>query len=146
MAKMILTVDDDVRRKLERLEHDMPKVAEEVLQAGGAVITTRARRNLQGSIGRNLIAPKRSTGTLLKALGTSPAKLNRRGSYDVKIGFADPRAGGKITNAQLGNMLEYGMRRRRQPAKPFMRPAANSSENEARAAMQDKLDELVRSV
>ena len=60
----------------------------------------------------------------MQSLGVSPVKLNRDGTRDIKIGFAEPRSDGG-SNAKLANILEYG--KHGQPAKPFLKPAKTAS-------------------
>jgi hypothetical protein len=76
-------------------------------------------------------------------MGVSPTKLNREGNYDVHVGFADPRDG-KLTNAMLANILEYG--KSGQPARPFMTPAKSQSREGAiaamKAALENEIDQL----
>ena len=82
----------------------------------------------------------RSIKELEASLGLSPAKLNRDGNHDVKIGFVEPRKDGG-SNAKLANILEYG--RHGQPAKPFLKPAKTQSKSAAISAMQQKFEEEV---
>jgi hypothetical protein len=71
----------------------------------------------------------------------SPAKVNRDGNHDIKIGFAEPRSDGD-SNAKIANILEYG--KSGQPAKPFLKPAKTASRSAAINAMQEKLEEEVK--
>jgi hypothetical protein len=84
-----------------------------------------------------------STGELERALGVSPAKLDRNGNYNIKIGFAEPRADGK-SNAMIANVLEYG--KHGQPPRPFIKPAKTQSQKAAIAAMTAKFDEEVEKI
>jgi hypothetical protein len=64
------------------------------------------KSNLQAAIGHGTKTKSRSTGKLAASLGLSPAKLDRDGNFDVKVGFSEGR--GDISNAMLANVLEYG--------------------------------------
>ena len=82
----------------------------------------------------------RSTGELERSLGLSPAKQNRDGNWDVKVGFAEPRSNGD-SNAKIANILEYG--RSGQPPKPFLKPARSQSKNTCIEAMKAKFESEV---
>lgn len=83
----------------------------------------------------------RSTGELESALGLTPAKIDKNGNHNVKVGFAEPRSDGE-SNAKLANILEYG--KHGQPVKPFLKPAKSASRSACKTAMQEKFEEEVR--
>lgn len=140
MAKVDIKMPEEFLQKLSRLGSDFDEVAESVLEAGGEVVLSRVKGNLAGVVGQGTKYDSRSTGELEAALGLSPAKLNRDGNHDVKIGFVEPRKDGG-SNAKLANILEYG--RHGQPAKPFLKPAKTQSKSAAISAMQQKFEEEV---
>ena len=140
MAKVDIKMPDEFLQKLSRLGSDFDEVAESVLEAGGEVVLSRVKGNLAGVVGQGTKYDSRSTGELEASLGLSPAKLNRDGNHDVKIGFVEPRKDGG-SNAKLANILEYG--RHGQPAKPFLKPAQTQSKSAAISAMQQKFEEEV---
>ena len=140
MAKVDIKMPEEFLQKLSRLGSDFDEVAESVLEAGGEVVLTRVKGNLAGVVGQGTKYDSRSTGELEAALGLFPAKLNRDGNHDIKIGFVEPRKDGG-SNAKLANILEYG--RHGQPAKPFMKPAKTASKSAAISAMQQKFEEEV---
>jgi len=96
------------------------------------------RSKLNDSIGRGNKTNSRSTGELAAALGVSPARIDRNGNANVKIGFKEPRSGGK-SNAMIANVLEYG--KHGQPPRPFLKPAKAASRASVITAMEQKLDE-----
>lgn len=140
MAKCEMKLPEDFLLKISRLGSDFDSVADSVLQAGGEVVLARVRSNLSSVVGRGTKYDSRSTGELVGALGLSPAKLNRSGNHDVKVGFAEPRSDGG-SNAKLANILEYG--KHGQPAKPFLKPAKTASKQECIDAMTRALEEEV---
>jgi hypothetical protein len=77
------------------------------------------------------------------ALGVSPAKIDRKGNWDVKIGFAEPRRDGE-SNAKIANILEYG--KSGQPPRPFLKPAKSQSKTAAIEAMTAALERELESV
>jgi len=140
MAKASFKLPEEFLDRVSKLGNNMDEIVPRVLDAGGEVVLAQVRGNLQSAIGRNTTKPSRTTGTLLGALGVSPAKLDRRGNYDVKVGFNEPRRGGGV-NAKIASVLEHG--RHGQPARPFLRPARTASRKPAIAAMKAKLEEAI---
>jgi HK97 gp10 family phage protein len=135
---------EDFLDRLSRLENKTEAIIPKVLEAGGNVVLAKVRGNLQAVIGRGLKTKSRSTGELVSALGLSPAKLDRNGNFNVKVGFREPRRGAGNSNAMLGNILEYG--KHGQPPKPFLKPARAASRTQAIEAMKRKLEEEVGNV
>ena len=146
MAKFEYKMPDDFLDRISRLADKTDEIIPKVLEAGGKVVLAKVRGNLQAVIGRGLKGKRksRSTGELVSALGLSPAKLDRNGNFDVKIGFREPRRGAGNSNAMIANVLEYG--KHGQKAKPFLRPARSASRTLAIETMKRKLEEEVGKV
>lgn len=140
MAKADFKLPDEFLTKLSRLGKDMDSVAEKVLEAGGEMVLDKVLGNLEAVIGSSTKYESRSTGELMQSLGLSPAKLNREGNHDIKIGFSEPRSEGG-SNARIANILEYG--KQGQPAKPFLKPAKSASKAECIRVMEQTLKEEV---
>lgn len=140
MAKVDIKMPEEFLQKISRLGSEFDVVAESVLEAGGEVVLQKVQSNLSSVVGASTKYESRSTGELVRSLGLSPAKLDKNGNHNVKIGFTEPRGDGK-SNAMIANILEYG--KHGQPAKPFLKPAKSASKNEAIAAMQRKFEEEV---
>lgn len=140
MAKADFKLPDEFLTKLSRLGKDMDSVAEKVLEAGGEMVLDKVLGNLEAVIGSSTKYESRSTGELMQSLGLSPAKLNREGNHDIKIGFSEPRSEGG-SNARIANILEYG--KHGQPAKPFLKPAKSASKAECIRVMEQTLKEEV---
>ena len=119
---------------------DFDSVAESVLEAGGEVVLQKVQSSLSAVVGSGTKYESRSTGELESALGLTPAKIDKNGNHNVKVGFAEPRGDGG-SNAKLANILEYG--KHGQPAKPFLKPAKTASRQECIDAMTKALDEEV---
>ena len=140
MAKADIKMPEDFLLKVSQLGSNFDAVAESVLEAGGEVVLAKVKSNLAGVVGSGTKYDSRSTGELERSLGLSPAKLNRDGNHDIKVGFAEPRSDGG-SNAKLANILEYG--KHGQPAKPFLKPAKTASRKECIEAMKAKLESEV---
>jgi HK97 gp10 family phage protein len=149
LAKVEFTMPDDFLDKISRLEERTDEIVPRMLEAGGEVVLEQVRRNLQVVVGKGTKLPSRSTGELVSALGLSPAKMDRDGNFNVKIGFDEPRhdarrSGASISNAMLGSILEHG--KHGQPPKPFLKPAKSAAKSACIDAMKKKLEDEVNGV
>ena len=126
--------------KVSKLEERTDEILPRVLEAGAEVVEAKVRSNLSAAIGKGTKDPSRSTGELLSALGTSSAKQDRDGNFNVKVGFSEPRRDGD-SNAKIATVLEYG--RSGQPARPFLKPAKSASKSACIQAMEQKLTEEI---
>ncbi len=140
MGKCTVKMPDDFLMKISRLGSRTDEIVPKVLDAGAEVVERKARSNLKAVIGSGTKYPSRSTGQLISALGVSPAKQDRDGNFNVKIGFDEKRPDG-VSNAMLAGVLEYG--KHNQTAKPFMAPARSQSKKACIRAMDEKLDSEV---
>ena len=99
---------------------------------------SKVKSNLQSVIGSGTKYPSRTTGELASALGLSPAKQDRDGNHNIKIGFSETRKDGE-SNAKIANIIEYG--KSGQPVKPFLKPAKSPSRRPCIEAMKAKLEQ-----
>lgn len=137
MAKVDFKMPDDFLLKVSRLAEKTDEIIPEVLEAGAEVIYDKVKSNLSSMVGKNTKNESHSTGELESALGVSPAKQDREGNFNVKIGFKEPRSDGG-SNAKIANILEYG--KHGQAPKPFLKPAKSKSKDACIKAMTDKLE------
>lgn len=140
MAKVQMMMPEGFLDRLSKLGNQSDAIAEKVLEAGGEVVLAKVQSNLSSVIGRGTKYDSRSTGELERSIGLSPAKLDRDGDHNVKIGFVDPRSDGD-SNAKIANILEYG--KHGQPAKPFLKPAKRASKSACEEAMKRAFEEEV---
>ena len=140
MASSSYKMPEDFLLKVSSLADKTDTIIPKVLEAGGEVVKAKVKSNLQASLGSNTKLPSRSTGELVRALGVSPAGVDRQGNYNIKVGFDEPRSDGE-SNAKIANILEYG--KSGQPPKPFLKPAKSSSRNACIDAMKRKLEEEI---
>ena len=137
MAKLTVRTPDALIAKLTRLGNKTDQVCEKALKAGAEVAEKAVSSNLSAVIGKDTKKPSRSTGELQSALGVSPVKVDDKGNYDVKVGFAEPRSGSGV-NAKIANILEYG--KHGQPPRPFLKPAKSKARRQITAAITDTLE------
>lgn len=140
MAKATFKMPDEFLMKVSKLEERTDEILPRVLEAGAEVVEAKVRSNLSAAIGKGTKEPSRSTGELLSALGTSSAKQDRDGNFNVKVGFSEPRRDGD-SNAKIATVLEYG--KSGQPARPFLKPAKSASKSACIQAMEQKLTEEI---
>lgn len=141
MAKVDVKMPEEFLLKLSKLGANTDAVAEKVLKAGGEVVLKRTQANLSAVIGSGLKYDARSTGELEGSLGLTPAKMDRDGNHNIKLGFSEPRSDGG-SNAMLANLIEYG--KHGQPAKPFLKPAKSASRAECIRVMSQTLEEEIQ--
>ena len=140
MAKAEVQLPEEMLTRLSQLGARSDEIAEKMLEAGGEVLLSRVKSNLASVIGKGTKYPSESTGELERSLGLSPAKLDRNGNHNIKIGFAEPRTDGG-SNAQIANIIEYG--KHGQPAKPFLKPAKSASKSAVIEAMKQTFEQEV---
>ena len=143
MAKLTVRTPDALIAKLTRLGNKTDQVCEKALKASAEVAEKAVSSNLSAVIGKDTKKPSRSTGELQSALGVSPVKVDDKGNYDIKVGFAEPRSGGGI-NAKIANILEYG--KAGQPPKPFLKPAKSKARRQIAAAITETLEREMNDV
>ena len=143
MAKAYMKLPDDFLEKLSRLGNRTDEICEKILKAGGEVVLSKAKSNLSSVVGSGTKYKSRFTGELESSLGLSEVRLDRNGNYNIKIGFAESRKDGS-SNAKLANIIEYG--KSGQAAKPFMKPAKNSSKTKCIEVMKATFDKEVDSI
>lgn len=143
MAKATYKLPEDFLLKVSRLAGKTDEILPRVLQAGGEVVEAKVKSNLQAVIGSGTKGESRTTGELVGALGVSPAKQDKDGNFNVKVGFADGRSDGR-SNSMIAGVLEYG--KHGQPAKPFLKPAKSSSKNACIDAMKAAFEQEVEHI
>lgn len=137
MAKITIKLPDEFLLKISSLADRTDEIVPRVLEAGATVVLKKIKANLLAVIGKDTKYESMSTGELVDSLGISPAKVNRDGNHDIKIGFKEPRKDGG-SNAQIANIIEYG--KSGQPAKPFLAPTKSTSRKECIEVMKAALE------
>lgn len=143
MAKTTMKMPEEFLLKISRLGENTDEILPRVLAAGGEIVVVKVKSNLKAVIGKGTKEESRSTGELISALGVSPAKQDKDGNLNVKVGFAGPRPDGR-TNTMIASVLEYG--KSGQPPKPFLKPAKSASKKACIEAMKSKLESEVNRV
>ena len=123
MAKAIMKMPEDFLMKVSKLESKTDEILPRVLESGAEVVEAKVRTNLSAVVGANTKLESRSTGELERALGTSQARQDKDGNW---------------------NILEYG--RHGQAPKPFLKPAKSQSRKSCIETMKAKLESEVESI
>lgn len=155
--------------QLSKAGEQIDRISKAALLAAAVPVRSEMTSRLRNSIQTPREYPKRSTGELLSALGTSPVRISVTDVYDVKVGFNEPRrkqykprdfhltrhsgAGNQYftmtanrryyvaTNAMVANILEHGHKGSHggQKAAPFVKPAVKA----AKQAAEEELKRVV---
>ena len=131
MARATWKMPDDFLNQISRLESRTDEIVPKVLAAGGEVVLEHVRVRLKA------VLSGKSSGELARALGVSPARIDRNGNWNAKVGFAEPRRDGD-SNAMLANILEHG--KHGQPPRPFLKPAKIACREACIAKMKQVLE------
>lgn len=140
MARASFKMPEDFLLKVSTLADKTDEIIPKVLKEGGEVVKDKVKANLEAVIGQDTKEKSRSTGELINALGVSPPGIDKKGNYNVKVGFDEQRRDGE-SNAKIANIIEYG--KSGQPPKPFLKQAKTSSKRACIEAMKNKLDEEI---
>lgn len=143
MAKVQVKMPEEFLLKLSRLGEKTDEIIPKVLESGGEIVLEKVKFNLKAVVGSGTKEKSRSTGELVDALGLSPAKVDRNGNFNVKVGFKEPRRSGE-SNAKIANIIEYG--KSGQPPKPFLKPARSASRKACIEAMKSRFDQEVENL
>jgi HK97 gp10 family phage protein len=143
MAKAMMKMPEDFLLKVSKLESKTDEIIPKVLESGAEVVEGKVRSNLSAVVGANTKLPSRSTGELESALGSSQARQDKNGNWNIKVGFDEPRSDGS-SNAKIANILEYG--KHGQPAKPFLKPAKSQSGKSCIDTMKAKMESEVNGI
>ena len=143
MAKVDVRMPEDFLLKVSKLAEQSDVIIPKVLEVGGEVVLAKVKDNLRSVVGKGTKYPSKSTGELVSSLGVTSAKQDRKGNYNVKVGFSEPRSDGG-SNAKIANIIEYG--KHGQPARPFLKPAKSKSRKQCVEAMATKLEEEINSL
>ena len=139
MAKVQVKMPEEFLLKLSRLGEKTDEIIPKVLESGGEIVLEKVMSNLKAVVGSGTKEKSRSTGELVNSLGLSPAKVDRNGNFNVKVGFKEPRS-----NAKIANIIEYG--KSGQPPKPFLKPARSASRKACIDAMKKRFEQEVENL
>ena len=144
MAKVDMKMPEDFLEKISKLNDRFDEIAPLDLEAGAEHVIAKARSNLSEVIGKGTKYKSRSTGALMASLGVTPAKQNRDGNWDIKVGIGNSKDSKGVSNALKAMVIEYG--KSGQPAKPWLKRTKSSSRKDCLNEMKAKLEKELESL
>lgn len=133
MAKMDISIPDELVKQLDTLGSEAADVAKEMVEAGGEVLLQAIKSK----------APVK-TGGLKRSIKRTGGHADSEGIWYDNIRFTgyDGRKTKKSAKgtsyAEIAQIYEYGTPR--QPARPFVKPVISQSSSAVKQAMQDVYD------
>ena len=154
MAKMTMNGFTELEDKIAKLGTNADGIAKKVVRAGANPVADEIRKNLEANIKDPSFVGKKgmgnmglkgnygkATGDLLDSLGISPAKIDRNGNINCKVGFEGYDRKG-VPNALKARAMESGTSTLRK--RPFIRPAINKTRQKALDEMSARFDEEIK--
>lgn len=102
MAKASFIADDDFEWMLSTVGKSYPKVVDEALKAGAAVIAAQMKKNLE-----SILSPW-ATGQLVASFGITPVRQNYSGDWNVHLGFDGYQEPGHVPFQLIARSFESG--------------------------------------
>lgn len=141
MAKLEITFPTDLLKKLDLLGEHFPAIEKKMLRAGAIPLKKQMRANLKAVVGKGTETKSRSTGDLVKSVKTTKIYKVKNGDLHIKIGiYGYDRKG--VPNPLKANVLEHG--RSNMPAKPWLKPAIETTRSDVEKAMINKFNEEMK--
>jgi len=137
MATISFKDGSEYALKLSRLGSGSDVVAKKAIYKGAKVVADKIRANLEAVVSAD------ATGELAASLGVTPMKQDSDGNWNVKIGFDGYDKSG-VPNQLKARVLESGSSK--QPKRPFVRPAVNSTKAKALDEMKKTIDEETQKI
>ena len=144
MAKVDIKMPDDFLEKLSKLNERFDDIVPRILEAGAEPVINKARANLREVVGKGTKYKSRSTGELVSSLGVTPAKQDREGNWDIKVGIGNSKDSKGVSNALKAMVIEYG--KSGQPGKPWLKRTKSSTRKTCIAEMKAKLEKEIESL
>lgn len=139
VARLSVSGGVEVRAMLENLGNELPTVGKEAVQSAADIIADEIRKNLE----KNLAGSKYSTGDLADSFGIAPVDIDDKGVINTVIGFHGYDSKG-VANVLKARAMESGSSK--QQAKPFFRPAVNSTRKPARTEMEKVVRSKIKTI
>lgn len=136
MANMDIKLDQDLFKYNESDDGELSKA---MIYKSAPYVVGVFKANLQKSIGRGK-GESKSKGALLASVGLSKMSKDKKGFWNLKIGFSGKDENG-VRNGLKAGVLEHG--KSNQTPRPFAAPTARQVKSRVAEIMQKTLDEEI---
>lgn len=147
MAKASFIQDESFEWAISTVGKRFPKIVEEALRAGSAVIAAQMKKNLEG-----ILSPW-ATGQLVASFGITPVRQNMKGDWNVHLGFDGYQEPLHVPFQLIARSFESGARRddgdgpyQWRSATPFAKPAVKTKRAEAEAKMKEAAEGEIKKI
>lgn len=136
-----MKLPEETLKKLNRLGTEYDGIVQKMLVDGIEPLQKQIESNLASVIGHGTKTRSRSKGNLIKAVKITKAYQVANGDWHIKVGVYGYDKNG-VPNALKAMVLEHG--RSDMLAKPWLKPAINSSKKYVLKAMSDRLEKELK--
>ena len=135
LARIAFMAGDEFALALSHLATQSDEIAKKAIFAGADIIADKIKSNLEG------VLSSEATGELVASFGVTPITKDGDGNWNAKIGFDGYGTDG-VANQLKARVLESGSSK--QPKRPFVRPAVNSTRKQAVEKMGQVINEEIQ--
>lgn len=137
MARFAFKAGDEYAIKLSRLVTNHDEIAKKAIYGAVKIVADKIKSNLEG------VLSDEATGELVDSFGVTPIDKDKQGNWNAKIGFDGYDSEG-VPNQLKARVLESGSSK--QKKRPFVRPAMNATKKQARAKMEQIIEEEYKKI
>lgn len=143
MAKASFIQDESFEWAISTVGKRFPKIVEEALRAGSAVIAAQMKKNLE------VILSPWATGQLVASFGITPVRQNMKGDWNVHLGFDGYQEPLHVPFQLIARSFESGAVKDgtqwRKPT-PFAAPAVKTKRAEAEQVMKGAAEGEIKKI
>jgi len=137
MARFAFKAGDEYAIKLSRLVTNHDEIAKKAIYGAVEIVADKIKSNLKG------VLSDEATGELVESFGVTPIDKDKQGNWNAKVGFDGYDSEG-VPNQLKARVLESGSSK--QKKRPFVRPALNATKKQARAKMEQIIEDEYRKI
>jgi hypothetical protein len=150
MAKVKVELPIDYENQISRLGRETDRIVMSALNAAAVPMKKAVLEEIDRTVGKEHVVRygnkyytygARTTGGLRASVGISRPRVNAKGDYDIKVGFAGDVPKAQITYGYLAALIHSGFRNRGTKGSRFLNRAKKISTDAATAAFIKKFDE-----
>ena len=137
MARFALKAGDEYAIKLSKLTTNSEVIAKKAIYGAVEIVADKIKSNLKG------VLSDEATGELVESFGVTPIDKDKQGNWNAKVGFDGYDSEG-VPNQLKARVLESGSSKQKKT--PFVRPAMNATKKQARAKMEQIIEDEYRKI